>query len=80
MTYTSSVTQKGQITLPKSFRDKLNINTREKVTITFENDYIKITPTKDIVALAGFLSKKVVANKRDVLELREVFEGEYIRE
>ena len=78
MTYTSTVTQKGQITLPKSARNKLNIKIRQKVTIEVKKDHIKIIPTSDILEIAGFLKDKT---KRpvDILHARESFEKDYTR-
>lgn len=78
MTYTSSVTQKGQITLPKVLRDKLNIKEREKVIIEEESGYIKIKPTTDILDFAGYLNNKV-DKKKAVKKAREAFESEYHR-
>lgn len=78
MTYTSTVTQKGQITLPKSARTKLNIKIRQKVIIEVEKGYIKILPTSDIITIAGFLKNKV-KQQSSILEGRESFEKRYIR-
>lgn len=78
MTYTSTVTQKGQITLPKALRNKLNIKTREKVIIKLKEDCIEITPTSDILSIAGFLKNKVKVSK-NILEAREALENKYDR-
>ena len=78
MTYTSTVTQKGQITLPKSARNKLNIKIRQKVTIEVEKDHIKISPTSDILTIAGFLKTKV-KRPYNILNARESFEKGYSR-
>ncbi len=78
MTYTTTVTQKGQITLPKSIRTRLNIKTREKVEIKIADNHIKIFPTADILNLAGFLNKKV-KRTGSVLNARDSFEKTYSR-
>ena len=78
MTYTSTVTQKGQITLPKSARTKLNIKIRQKVNIQVEKSYIKISPTSDILSLAGFLKNKV-KQPSNILEARDKLEKDYVR-
>jgi AbrB family looped-hinge helix DNA binding protein len=78
MTYTSSVTQKGQITLPKNARDKLNIKTHQKVTIKVEKDHIKILPAEDILNIAGFLKDKV-KHPANILDARDNFEKGYLR-
>ena len=53
MQYITHVTQKGQITLSKALRDKLGINTYEKVVVTEENGKITIRSVQDIFAFAG---------------------------
>ncbi|MFH1769337.1 MAG: AbrB/MazE/SpoVT family DNA-binding domain-containing protein [Parcubacteria group bacterium] len=78
MAYTTTVTQKGQITLPKSVRNKFNIKIREKVTIKTEANYIKVTPTQDILSIAGFLKKKI-RRTDSVLKARENLERNYLR-
>jgi AbrB family looped-hinge helix DNA binding protein len=78
MTFTTTVTQKGQITLPKSVRNKFNIKTREKVTIKAEDNYIKVFPTQDILGIAGFLKKKIKRTD-NILNARESFERDYSR-
>ena len=74
----STVTQKGQVTLPKKMRDKLGIGIYEKVAIEIEKDYVKITPTIDILTLASSFKKKV-KNPKDPLLARESFEKDYVR-
>jgi AbrB family looped-hinge helix DNA binding protein len=76
MTYSSTVTQKGQVTIPKRLRDSLGIKKNQKVTIEQEKDYIKISPTEDILDLAGSL--KDISDK-PILESREAFENNYSR-
>jgi len=36
MTYTTTVTRKGQITIPKDFRDDLDIKTGQKISMILE--------------------------------------------
>lgn len=45
MTYTNSITAKGQITLPKLFRDKLGLDKLGKADIRF-NDHDEIVITR----------------------------------
>lgn len=44
MTYTSTVTSKGTITLPASIRAKLGITEGKKVTIQLRGDTIEVVP------------------------------------
>ncbi len=78
MRYTTSVTQKGQVTIPKNLREKLKINVYGKVIVEAEKGYVKVSPTKDIVDLAGMLSGKIKI-KKDILEGREAMETSYGR-
>ena len=78
MYYTSTVTQKGQITLPKSLRNKFNIRVRQKVIIGVEKNHIKILPASDITTIAGFLKDKI-KRADSVLVAREDFERNYTR-
>jgi len=55
---TTTVTQKGQVTVPKKIREKLNIKPYDKVFIKEAKGYIKIFPTHDILELAGSLKPK----------------------
>jgi len=58
MHYTTTVTQKGQITIPKALRDQYGITMRSKVLMVADSNGILIEPTQDILALAGTLMPK----------------------
>jgi AbrB family looped-hinge helix DNA binding protein len=47
--FTSSVSPKGQITLPQEIRRRLGVKPRDRVTIRLDGDEIKVTPLKSIV-------------------------------
>lgn len=50
----TTVTQKGQVTIPKYFREYLNIEPYDKVVITKASGYLKIFPVgPSIFDLAG---------------------------
>lgn len=72
----TTVTQKGQITLPKNFRDSLKIKSYSRVIIENANSHIKIYPTEDIIDLAGSL---IPIKTRPILKSREKFEKNYKR-
>ncbi len=76
MTVITSVTQKGQITLPKSFRDKLGIRYFDKVAITISDEYLKVEPTKDILDLAGSFKPK---QRKSVMGARKAMAEQYKR-
>jgi len=74
--YTATVTQKGQITIPKKLRDSLNIKSYGIVQLELSDDHIKITPTEDILDLAGTLPPKTT---KEILKARDQFEKTYRR-
>jgi len=53
MIYTTTLTQKGQVTIPIQIRKYLGINSREKVAFSRLNDKIVISSAKDFLSLKG---------------------------
>lgn len=78
MQVTTTVTQKGQITLPKQFRQMLGIDKYDKVVIKATKKSIKIKPFEDILDLAGTLQPRKNRNK-SALEARVYMETHYKR-
>ena len=78
MQVTATITQKGQVTLPKSARDALGINKFDKVLIEIKKDHIELKPTIDILDIAGtFYPRK---NKtKTALDARKYMEKPYKR-
>lgn len=72
----TTITQKGQITLPKKVRNLTGIQEYSKVQIEVENDSIKITPRYDILDIAGSLKPK---KRKSALGARKAFERNYSR-
>jgi len=72
----TTITQKGQITIPKKFREKFNIKPYSKLHLETARDHIKITPVVDILDLAG---KYKPIKKKSVLRAREEMERAYRR-
>lgn len=72
----TTVTQKGQVTIPKKIRDDLRVKKYSKVIVEKEKNYIKITPVKDFLDFAGVFKTK---KKRSVLKARDFFEKNYKR-
>lgn len=58
MNYTYNITSKGQITIPKEFRDKLGLDKLGKANLRM-NDMgeVVLSHPKDLVAVRSFLSK-----------------------
>jgi AbrB family looped-hinge helix DNA binding protein len=76
MQFTASVTQKGQVTLPKRLRERYGITPLSKVRIVADETSIRIKPTQDITDLAGTFIPK---NAKPVLDAREEMEKTYRR-
>lgn len=78
MTYLTTVTSKGQITIPKKIRDILLIGNNRTLSIEFEKKRkeVRITPSLDFLEIAKNIKVK---RKLDVLKAREYMETHYER-
>lgn len=76
MQFTASVTQKGQVTLPKRLRERYGITPLSKVRIAADEASIRIEPTLDITDLAGTFVPKIA---KPILKAREAMEKTYRR-
>ncbi|MBU1017028.1 MAG: AbrB/MazE/SpoVT family DNA-binding domain-containing protein [Patescibacteria group bacterium] len=74
--YITTVTQKGQVTIPKILRDAVGIETYKKVSVKSKGKYIFIYPNKDILDIAGKIKTQ---NKKPALLAREYLEKGYER-
>lgn len=55
---TSTITSKGQITIPKEIRDLLNLRPGDRIDFIVENGRIYVQPTDvDVRSLSGLLYK-----------------------
>ena len=64
MNYTHSITSKGQITIPKEFREKLGLDKLSKATLRVnENNEIVITTPKDLNEVRALLNKPTFKDK-----------------
>lgn len=78
MVYQTAVTQKGQITIPKSIRDALHLVGSRKVTIELEEGETsaRITPADDFLTVAQSIRVKKKVNP---VRARAVMESSYAR-
>jgi len=53
----STVSSKGQITLPAKARREVGIKPHDRVMIEVEDDLIIVRPIRDFMELAGFLGE-----------------------
>ncbi len=79
MEFITTVTQKGQITLPQKMREKSGIKTRTRVKVTqLKDGTITVTPAFTILDMAGKLKPR--ANRdTDPLHARNAMENDYTR-
>ena len=78
MTYQTTITKKGQITIPKAFRDSLRLNTIQKVSVEMEHGgrSLRVRPTIDFLEVA---KKITVKNPVKVMAGRKALERNYAR-
>lgn len=76
MNYLTSLTQKGQITIPKGLRDALQVKSYDKLYLQLENNHLKLYPAPDILGLAGKIKPK---KKKPVLSARQKLDQGYQR-
>jgi AbrB family looped-hinge helix DNA binding protein len=74
----TTVTQKGQVTLPKQLREAAGISLYGKVFVEADAGQITIKPGTDIFDLAGTFKPKKNKNK-SVLQARSYMEKHYKR-
>ena len=74
----STISEKGQITIPKAFRDKLNLGRSKRVTVELEptGEALQIRLAPDFLEVAR---KMKVRRKMDPVKAREYMEKNYER-
>jgi len=78
MTYSTTITQKGQITIPKLMRDFLRLDTGRRISLELEKTRKKIVITAPEDFLAFTRTIKVKKNKAvDPVKAREYMETHY---
>ena len=69
MSYTYSITSKGQITIPKEFRDKLGLDKLGKATLQInDRNEIVITTPKNLAEVRALLNKPTFKDKTSQTE------------
>jgi len=73
MTYQTTITTKGQVTIPKAFRDLLQLDKYDKVVVELEKNgkSLKLSPSGDFLAIARKIKTKKKGNPlagRDAME------------
>jgi len=64
MSYTYNITSKGQITIPKEFRERLGLDQLGKATLSInENNELIITAPKNLNEVRALLNKPTFKDK-----------------
>lgn len=69
MDYVTTITQKGQVTIPASIRKALGLKPHDKVSFRLENHAVLVEPATSSV-LAGFGAVKLRGAAKDLKRLR----------
>ena len=79
MSYQTTITRKGQITIPKKIRETLKLKEGEKLEIEFnkKEGLIKLKLLPDILEIAGTFKRP--GKRINVLKAREKMEKQYER-
>ena len=54
----STVTSKGQVTIPKNIRERLQIRSNDKVDFILEGDRVLLVPVRTLLDLRGAVQAK----------------------
>jgi AbrB family looped-hinge helix DNA binding protein len=77
--YISSVSPKGQITIPIEIRKRLGVKPKDKVAFRMEGDEVTITPVTSRLA-ASFQSVPALKPPRNWKEIEEIAREEHAQE
>ncbi len=69
-----SITNSGQLTIPKSYRDKLNIKDSAKAIVKIKDNTLIVEPRLSFDQLSGSLSGKIKLSDKRLEEARKAFE------
>ncbi len=78
MTSLTTITQKGQVTIPLAMRTILGLEPYDRVQIKMEDGFVKVEPVEDIIDLARKWKFKAPKGK-NALKAREWMEKNYKR-
>lgn len=77
MTYQTTITKKGQVTIPKPFRDMLKLNKFRKIVVEIDQKkkILKMAPATDFLEVA----RKITVKRKNPLLARGLMEKKYVR-
>ncbi len=65
----STITQKGQVAIPKSIRDYFRLNTSDKLHFTIKDNKIVAQPITSVKAMRGFIKTKQTLSKQGMKKI-----------
>jgi antitoxin PrlF len=74
--FVSSISPKGQVTIPMELRKFLGVKPKDKVTFTVEGQAVKITPARSRLA-ASFQAVPALKRPRTLEEMAEIAADEH---
>lgn len=77
MTYTATVTSKGQVTIPKAIRDFLNLTGTRQVAFVKKNENIIVKPAVDFMSLKESIKGGKYSDKKADQAIGEYISKEY---
>ncbi|MBI4312645.1 MAG: AbrB/MazE/SpoVT family DNA-binding domain-containing protein [Chloroflexi bacterium] len=77
--YVTTVTEKGQVTIPGELRKALNIEAKDKVAFEMVDGELRLLPIKSTL-LAGFGSVRPLHSPEDFQAIRRIVEEEMAEE
>lgn len=66
MQYVTTISQKGQIVVPKDIRDKLNLKPSDALKVALGGKKIIVEPLSPIEEFVGMFSVKKTVTKKDI--------------
>lgn len=67
----STITQKGQVTIPAPIRKSLGLHPRQQVMITQDDSGVRVQPSPDIFSLMGSVNPR--KRPEDFKKMRKAF-------
>jgi AbrB family looped-hinge helix DNA binding protein len=73
--FESSVSAKGQVTIPLALRKKLAVNPKDKIVFRVEGDVVHLVPSRMTLADV-YMSVRALKTPKTLAEMREIVQNE----
>lgn len=74
--FNTTVTQKGQVTIPSAIRKMTGIQSQQRVTVTTDGENVVIKPAIDFFSLRGSLKTNIKYDKKKARDAIGKYLGE----